>query len=394
MELDRRNFLLRASAATLPFLYLARQGLPLRADDTGKGGKKNGPGAAKLIVREKNPVNLEFPFNTLNSFLTPNDLFYVRNHFAMPTLDKRTWRLRVEGAVRKTLNLTYEALLRFPSRTRAVTLECAGNSRSYLTPKVGGVPWQLGAVSTAEWTGVPLALVLAKAGLKEGAVDVVLEGADKGDVTVPQRPKGQIHFARSLPLAKAKKPEVLLAFKMNGKPLPPEHGFPVRVLVPGWYGVASIKWLRRIVVTDRPSGGFFQTIDYSYWERRHGLPVLTPITDMQLRSVIARPAAGEEVPAGKDYTVHGAAWGPGAEITKVEVSVDGGKHWAPAALEGKHVPFAWRLWKYTWRKPAAGKYTLLVRAEDKEGRKQATERDPDRRNYMISHILPVDVTVA
>jgi DMSO/TMAO reductase YedYZ molybdopterin-dependent catalytic subunit len=390
-SLDRRDFLWQASAAAAPFLAMAGPSLPLRADEGSNGGKdKNG--AAKLIVREKNPDNLEFPFHTLDSFFTPNDLFYVRNHFPTPKIDARDWSLKVEGAVERKLTLNYDSLVRMASRKQIATLECCGNSRGLLSPKVGGVQWISGAVSNAEWTGVPLAAILDRAGLKDSAVDVVLEGTDKGDVKVPAKPRGEIHFARSLPLAKARKPEVLLAHHMNGKPLPALHGFPLRAVVPGWYGVASIKWLKRIVVLDRPFQGFFQTMDYTYWQRVHGLPTLTQLTEMQVRSEIARPASGEKIPASKDYRIFGAAWGP-AGVRRVEVSVDGGKTWSRAVLRGESMPFAWRFWDYTWREPAAGKYTLMARARDKHS-VQPMERDTDRRNYMVSHVLPVSVTVA
>ena len=209
-----------------------------------------------MIIRQRNPDNLEFPFATLDHFITPNERFYVRNHFAYPNLDVRTWRLRVEGAVRQTLQLSYEELRRLPLRTVTATLEFAGNGRSFLTPASRGVQWQLGAVSNAEWTGVPLAAVLERAGLRDAAIDVVLEGADRGPA--PNEPTlGMIHFGRSLPVAKARQQDVLLAYRMNGADLPVAHGFPVRTVVPGWYGMASVKWLTRIIVTDRPFDGFW-----------------------------------------------------------------------------------------------------------------------------------------
>src|SRR5262249_27409473 len=153
-------------------------------------------------------------------------------------------------------------------------------SRALLTPKVKGVPWELGAVSNAEWTGIPLATLLEKAGVKPGAVEVVLEGADSGELKHDAKVPGVIHFARSLPLDKARKPEVLLAYGMNGKTLPEEHGFPLSAVVSGWYGVASVKWLTRIVVTDKPFQGFYQSMDYTYWTRRDGLATMTPITNI------------------------------------------------------------------------------------------------------------------
>jgi DMSO/TMAO reductase YedYZ molybdopterin-dependent catalytic subunit len=274
-----------------------------------------------------------------------------------------------------------------------LTLECAGNGRAFLSPKAKGVQWELGAVSTAEWTGVPLAALLEKAGVKKGAVDVVLEGTDTGEPKNDAKPAGALHFTRGLPLEKATKPEVLLAYKMNGAALPANHGFPLRAVVGGWYGVASIKWLSRILVTDRPFAGFDQSIDYSVWERRSGIPSLVPLTEMEVKSSIARPVAGDVVAAKEDYRVYGAAWTGEAEVSKVEVSTDGGSNWQEAKLLGKPVPFAWRLWEYVWKPAKAGKYTLLSRATDTRRRIQPPERDPDRRNYAVNHVLPVEVEV-
>jgi DMSO/TMAO reductase YedYZ molybdopterin-dependent catalytic subunit len=349
--------------------------------------------SAGMIVRQRSPENLEFPFHTLERWITPNDRFYVRNHFAVPNLDPRAWRLRVEGAVRQALQISAEDLRRLPSRTVTVTLECAGNGRCLLNPAVRGVQWGLGAVSNAEWTGVPLAAVLERAGLRDGAVDVVLEGADTGPA--PNEPTlGTIPFARSLPLAKARSPEVLLACRMNGADLPLAHGFPLRAVVPGWYGVASVKWLTRVVVTDRPFAGFWQTLDYTVVERNRGLPVLAPITEMQVKAEIARPRAGEAVPPNASFRVFGAAWTGESEIARVEVSTDGARTWTAARLLGEPVRFAWRLWEYPWQTPAGpGRVRLAVRATDARGRTQPLERDGGRRNYMINHVAPVEVEV-
>ncbi len=383
--LDRRGFLRGTAAATLPFLTGAGFAFAL---DPAKDAKP-----PTLIPRETNPDNLEFPFAALKDYLTPNELFYVRNHFAAPKVDAKTFRLKVEGAVENLLALTYAQLQEMPSKTITLTLECAGNGRAFLTPKPKGVAWELGAVSTAEWTGVPLSAVLEKAGVNKRAVEVVLEGGDTGEPKNDAKPAGPLHFARGLPLAKALKPEVLLAYQMNGKPLPENHGFPLRAVVGGWYGVASVKWLSRILVTTRPFVGFEQSIDYSTWQRDAGIPTMVPITAMEVKSSIARPYAGEMIPANENYRIFGAAWTGESEVTKVDVSTDGGKTWGEAKLIGKPVPFAWRLWEFTWMAPKVGKATLMTRATDKIGRFQPVERDPDRRNYVISHILPVEVEV-
>jgi DMSO/TMAO reductase YedYZ molybdopterin-dependent catalytic subunit len=328
-----------------------------------------------------------------DGFLTPNERFYIRNHFPMPKLDAGTWRLKVEGAVKMPLEIGYGELLKMAGVTRVVTLECAGNSRVFLTPKEKGVLWESGAAGTAEWQGVPLAALLERAGVSAGAVEVVLEGADAGAINDEPKSPGVIPFARSLPLAKALKPEVLLAYKMNWAELPAAHGFPVRAVVAGWYGMASIKWLARIIVTDRPFQGYFQTLDYSYWERRDGMPYLTPITEMQVKAAVARPGVLEVVPAGKPYRVRGAAWAGESAVAKVEVSTDGGQTWAAAKLLDKPAPFVASRWEYEWKPARAGRATVMARATDSRGRAQPLKRDPDRRNYMISHVLPVEVDV-
>jgi DMSO/TMAO reductase YedYZ molybdopterin-dependent catalytic subunit len=344
-----------------------------------------------MIIRQRQPENLEFPFDTLDSFLTPNDRFYVRSHFAVPALEASTWRLRVEGAVERPIEFGYDELRKMTARTLPATLECAGNSRVFLSPAVRGVQWELGAVSTAEWTGVPLSAILERAGVKPGAVEVVLEGADSGEMKDPPKPAGAIHFARSLPLAKALRPETLLAYKMNGADLPVSHGFPIRAVVPGWYGVASVKWLTRILVVDKPYQGHFQTVDYAVFERRDGLPVRVPIADLQLKAAIARPVTHEVIAAGTPYTISGAAWSGESPVRRVEVSTDGGMTWAQAVLNDRSHPFSWRLWSYTWKSPAKGRAVLMARATDASGRVQPMQRDADRDNYMVSHVLPIEI---
>lgn len=346
------------------------------------------------ILIESDPEVLEFPFSSLGSFITPTEQFYVRSHFSVPSLDLASWRIRVEGAVERPLELSYDDLRSLPSRTVPVTLECAGNSRTFLHPRVAGAQWGLGAVSTAEWTGVPLAALLERVGLSPSALEVVLEGADRGTVSETPKPAGEISYARSLPRLKALQPDVLLAYKMNGEDLPLSHGFPLRAIIPGWYGMASVKWLTRVVVVEVPFQGYWQTVDYAFWERRNALPTRTPLTEMQVKSEIAQPASDEIVPAGIPYRVRGAAWTSDAEVTQVEVSTDAGDTWNDARLIGPSAPHTWRLWEYSWRTPAQpGRYTLLSRARDSRGRIQPVTHDPDRANYMITHILPVEVEV-
>jgi DMSO/TMAO reductase YedYZ molybdopterin-dependent catalytic subunit len=345
-----------------------------------------------LIIREREPPNLEFPFAALDQRITPNEHFFVRCHFAVPQLKAADWRLTVEGHVRQALQLRHDEIRRLPAKTITATLECAGNSRGMLVPKASGLLWQLGAVGNAEWTGVPLSAVLEQAGVRDGAVDVVLEGADSGAISDEPKSPGVVSFARSLPLEKARRPEVLLAYQMNGADLPLEHGFPLRVVVPGWYGMASVKWLRRISVSDKPFDGYWQTFQYSHWDRSGGLPVMRPVTEMQVKSAIARPAFHEQVAAGKPYRVFGAAWAGESEVAKVKISTDAGATWQPAKLLDEPSPFTWRRWEYSWHVPAgANRYTLMARATDNRGRTQPAKHDPDRRSYMVNFTLPVEV---
>ena len=343
-------------------------------------------------MRSEEPLNLEMPFETLGGFITPTKLFYVRTHFPIPKIDKNKWRLRIEGEVGKSFEINFDELIKLESRKIPATLECAGNNRSFLEPKVKGVQWRLGGVGNAEWTGVPLSILLDRARVKSTAREIILEGADRGKLEDPKSPPGEMNFARSIPMKKAS--DVLLAYKMNDVDLPAENGFPVRAIVPGWYAVASIKWLKRIIVTDKPFNGYYQTLDYSYWRREGELAELVPLREMQIKAEIARPSEGETVPANSNARVRGTAWTGDGEIMKVEISSDDGATWNEAKLLGESKPNSWRLWEFNWKTPArAGKATLVARATDSNGRTQPIERDPDRGTYMINHLLPIEVEV-
>jgi len=345
----------------------------------------------KIVLSEK-PLVLETPLDKLADFITPTESFYVRTHFPIPRIDKNKWRLRVEGEVEEPFEINFDELTALESKKIPATLECAGNNRSFLEPKVKGVQWTLGGVSNAEWTGVPLSILLDRAGVKSSAREIILEGADRGKPDDPKSPSCEFNFARSIPLEKAR--DVLLAHKMNDVDLPIENGFPVRAIVSGWYAVASIKWLQQIIVTDKPFNGYYQTLDYSYWKREGELAELMPLREMAIKAQITRPSEGETVPANSDMRVHGAAWGGDGEITKVEVSSDGGATWNKANLVGESKPNAWRLWEFSWKTPPRpGKATLIARATDSKGQSQPTERDPDRGTYMINHLLPIVVEI-
>ena len=343
------------------------------------------------IIRRKEPENLEFPFAALDSYLTPNESFYVRSHFPRPTIERAAWRLAVSGSVERELELTFDELRALPSEVRTVTLECAGNGRVFLVPKANGDNWELGAVSTAEWKGVRLRDVLARAGVKRDAVEIVLIGADKGEPDDTPKPPGKIAFSRAIPCAKAD--DVLLAYEMNGEPLPSAHGAPVRAIVPGWYGMASVKWLVRIVATAEPFRGYFQSTDYSYWAEQAGIPIRVPLGEMKPKAQIARPGLDEIIDAGREYRIFGAAWAGESALARVEVSTDNGKTFAEATLLGEPVAHAWRLWEFMWRTPSVGAHTLLARASDSQGHCQPAAHEAKYGNYVIWHTLPVDVEV-
>src|SRR6201987_1612089 len=245
--------------------------------------------SAGLTIRQKEPKNLESPFDQLDSYLTPTELFYIRSHFPIPALERASYQLRITGAVRCPFTLSYDGLCSMPSETRVATLECAGNSRVFLVPQVRGAQWELGAVSNAEWTGVPLRALLERAGLEEDACEIVLEGADRGTPKEGTLPPDPISYVWSLPRAKAIQPEVLIAYQMNGRDLSPDHGFPLRAIVPGYYGMASVKWLTRIQAVREPFHGYWQTSDYAYWDSMDGKPVRRALGEMKLKSQIARP---------------------------------------------------------------------------------------------------------
>jgi DMSO/TMAO reductase YedYZ molybdopterin-dependent catalytic subunit len=379
----RRDWLKAASAAALP-LALGRAAV---AQDV---PAKTFPG---MIVRMNQPRNLEYPFSELKDFVTPKGQFYVRSHFAEPEFDVAGHTVTVEGEVENPLTMSPVGLKALGEVTMPLTLECAGNNRVFLSPASGGLQWGQGAVSTANWTGVPVAALLERAKVKPGASHVILVGVDKGALGGDFPTPGVIHYDRGIPLAKLTKPECLLATAMNGEPLPAQHGGPLRAVLGGWYGMASVKWLSRVIVTSQPHDGFWQTKDYSYFERRHGLPYLFPVTTMQPKASIARPSFADALPVGKPVTVAGAAWAGDDPLDRVEFSSDGGKTWAAVRFTTPARPFCWRLWEVAWTPTTRGPAKLLARATTAGGQTQPATRDPDRRAYMINHLVPVEVVV-
>jgi DMSO/TMAO reductase YedYZ molybdopterin-dependent catalytic subunit len=352
------------------------------------------PSPVGLIIRQKEPLNLEMAFDQVESFLTPTERFYVRSHFSAPTLELASYRLHIDGAVRHSFSLTYPELRALPAETRVAMLECAGNSRAFLVPQAEGVQWELGAVGNAEWTGVPLRTLLERAGLEENACELVLEGADRGRPSKPPLPPGPIGYARSLSKQKALQPEVLIAYQMNGRDLSLDHGYPVRAIVPGHYGMASVKWLTRISAVREPFLGYWQTSDYGYWDYVDGKPVRRAVGEMQVKAEIARPRMYEVLAPNQPYTVCGAAWAGETAVTEIAVSTDGGQTWAGAQWVDPVRRHAWRRWHFAWQTPEQpGKYTVLARATDARGTAQPAQYDPKYATYVINYPLPIEVWV-
>jgi DMSO/TMAO reductase YedYZ molybdopterin-dependent catalytic subunit/rhodanese-related sulfurtransferase len=335
------------------------------------------------------PETSEAPLPELRSWITPNRLFFVRNHFDEPDLAPESWRLQVHGRVQHPHTWTWDELMELPERTVFATLECAGNGRSFLRKIEAGVQWGAGAVSHAEWSGVPLAAVLERAGPLSEAVDVLCEGADIG--TEPDHPD-PMSFTRGLPLAKAMHPDTLLAFRMNGEPLSHSHGAPVRLIVPGWYGVCSVKWLTRLEVLDRPFEGYFQTEKYTIRRRDAEGERLLPLTRTAAKSAIIRPRADAELSPGVNR-IAGIAWAGEEPVVEVAISTDGGKRWDRASLVGPQAPYSWRLWEYLWSVEQPGTYPLLCRAISATGETQPEEHDPLCGGYVIHFVRPHPVRV-
>ena len=348
----------------------------------------------ELKIRIHKPLNVESSFLNPPTPLTSSNHFFVRDHFPVPALDTTTWRLEIGGAVENPFSLSLSDLKAMPQTTYKCVLECAGNGRLFLHDVPEGVQWGLGAAGCASWAGVRLVDVLLRAGLEPDALELVFEGADHGVPEKTLKPKNEIYYSRSMPVTAAKRPEVLLAWQMNGEDLPEAHGAPVRLIVPGWYSVASVKWLTKITAIKRPFNGYFQTVEYAYWSHSDSLPPeRIPITELFLTSQIAHPVIHQQTRAGEVCRVYGAAWNAGTPIEKVEVSTDGGVTWNLAEFDGTAEDHAWRLWHWDWIPGTIGHHVLMSRASDRDGRTQPAQHNQDYESYIIDHTISIPVEV-
>jgi sulfite oxidase len=326
-------------------------------------------GKEQLIVRSVRPPDYETPVALLDSWITPVEHFYVRSHMPTPPgLDAETWTLRVDGEVTTPLTLTLAELRAMPSTTITTVLECAGNGRAFFDPPVAGIQWEKGAVGNARWTGVRMADVLKRAGLSSTARFVTMNGADRG---IGQQPD----FVRQVPIDKALHADTLIAYEMNGEPIHPLHGFPLRTIIPGWEGAYSIKWLTELRVLDREFDGFWVATGYRYPTKTvaPGAAVdpkdMAPLTGLVVKSLITRPLDAAVIPPGK-VAVAGFAWAGEADIARVDVSTDHGATWQQARLTGERTRYAWRRFEYTFQAVRPQSYLILSRATDANGKTQ------------------------
>ena len=343
---------------------------------------------AGLLVHRAHPLNAETAIPALvGGVVVPNARFYMRNNFAIPHLDAADFRLTVGGLAERPQRLTVRDLQNMRSKTLAVTLECAGNGRGLFDRPSEGEQWGLGAVSTAEWTGVPLVEILDRAGVRPEVKDVLFRGADAGPVEGRAEP---VRFERSLGIDDARGGDVLLAYAMNGEPLPVEHGYPVRLIVPRWYAVASVKWLTEIEFIDRTFSGQYQGDKYRYEWPRDGGVVSEPVTLQRVRAVITEPSTDTDVRSG-ELAIRGVAWSGAAPIARVEVSIGGA--WEEARLVGERRPYSWQWWELMTRVEKSDRVILRARATDLAGCTQPERAEWNRLGYGNNAIQNVPIRV-
>jgi sulfane dehydrogenase subunit SoxC len=335
--------------------------------------------------------NHGMPLEAMRYELTPPGLHYLLTHYDIPFVDPSEWRLTIDGDVQRALSLGLPELRARTQVSRVVTLECAGNGRALLQPRPVSQPWLTEAVGTAEWTGTPLAPLLREAGIGSAAVDVAFTGADHG----VERGVEQ-NYRRGLSLDDALREDVLLVHTMNGQPLPPQHGAPLRLLVPGWYGMTQVKWLTRISVLDVPFDGYQNATAYRI--AKEAGDAGEPVTRIRPRALLQPPGHPDFQTRARvlDRGVHeltGRAWSGWAPVARVEVSVDGGRNWNDAEIGPQPDAYAWRPWRLPWAATAPGHYELAVRATDAAGNVQPSDPDWNRQGMANNQVQRVPVTV-
>jgi len=384
---SRRDFLRATTGAALAASVSAS-----RFSWAADAGRLAIPGKEDLIIRSYRFLDLETPVEYFDTWLTPVQHFFVRNHMHEPsTLDASTWKLSVGGEVEKPYTITLAELSKLEAHSVVNTLECAGNGRAFHSPKVPGVQWQKGAVGTGRFSGSRLRTLLERAGVKTTGKHVMFRGLDEVPGKVPP-------FIRSIPIEKAMDADTLVATHLNGAPLPKHNGFPARAMVPGWIGAASCKWLTEIKVLEKEFDGNFMTPGYRMPNQpiRPGDAVKPedthPLTALNVKSLITAPLDGSIQPA-RSLEIKGVAWAGEAEVTKVEISTDGGTSWQAAELGKDRARYAWRMFSYKGKVPSAGEFTILSRATDNQGRVQPVSPVWNPSGYLNNAIDQVKINV-
>lgn len=342
------------------------------------------PGKRAMILHNDRPEDLETPLAYFDQWQTPNDAFFVRQHLPRPTIQEGEFRISLAGRTAREIQLSLDDLRKLPQHQLPAVLECTGNGRGFYQPKVPGIQWGRGAVGNAEWAGPRLVDVLKLAGADLSAAYVTVNGADTGVAKTPD-------FIRSLPMKKAIDPNTLLALKMNGERLPDLHGFPLRLIVPGWDGTSWVKWVNALTVTNEQDQGFFMNPAYRF-PKHPGLPGqpvdkadLEVIEGMPVKSYITGHADGGKIRLAPTI-LRGMAWAGEERIMKVDISTDGGSTWNSAELSGKSLPFTWRLWSFAWKPSAPGYFTIMSRATDSAGRVQPIVAPWNPSGYLFNAI--------
>ena len=362
-EIPRREFITTGAATLAGFAaILASQNayaFPTRpGEEVVKWVDQLPPNPVPEVIKK------QLVWEDLDSWITPNDKFFSIAHFNRPVIDEKTWKLELGGLVKKPMALTLADLKARPRQEVTFTIECSGNT---------GLPFFNGGIGNARWAGTPLAPILKEAGVLDNGIEVVFWGADEGEIKKSDDVKFRQHFARSMSLADAMDPKNLLCYEMNGTALPPDNGFPLRLIAPGWYGIANAKWLNRIDVRDQRFENQFMGREYvTLREEDHNGQTVWVETSVGRARLKSAPARVTHI--GNDYRIVGAAWG--APIDRVEVKIDDGP-WVPATIDRTdEAEFAWTMWSIDWPKPSSGEHTVTSRAIDKDGNIQPAMSDP------------------
>ena len=372
-EIDRRRFLLLAAAP----LLVAQKAIAPHARES-------------MLQMNGYAVNAETPLALMTDYVTPNELFFVRSHWIPRTPDPKKWKLSIDGEVDRIGVMTLSELKKLPKVEITCVLQCAGNGRGLYSPTVPGVQWRYGAAGNARWTGVRVHDVLERAGVKSTAKHLHVFGSDDPPGKVPP-------FHRSIEMEKVLADGVL-AFAMNGEPLPVAHGAPLRLVVPGWAGDHWMKWVVRLSPQAEPQKGFYMETGYRY-PLTPGAPgvafkpeEMAPVTELFVKSNIT--TAPSKAKAGRAYDIRGFAFSGAPDITKVEISDDDGATWQEASLDPRHEPYAWRLWSYRWTPARAGAARICARATDSRGSIQPREATWNQSGYLHNswHFVDVEVT--